>query len=124
MAKTKEDIVKEARERISKLESSGGFVWTAKDQVLFTELCDIVNQGSDGWISVEDGNPDCGQYLICYYNPSDKYKKLYAIALWRGRDGWYYDGMETEPAEDQTLKVTHYMSFPKPPLTLSSSITK
>lgn len=66
------------------------------------------------WVSVAERLPECGHYIATYFNPSDKNKKKYVVPLWRGRNGWYWDNAEKEKAEDKTLKVTHWMKFPKP----------
>lgn len=87
-------------------------------QQLRTEISQLEKEyekGQEGWISVGDGLPDCGQYFATYYNPMDSIKKLYVVTIWRGRDGWYWDNSEKEPAEDKTLKVTHWQPLPSPP---------
>lgn len=66
------------------------------------------------WVSVETEQPSYGLYIVQYYNPFDPSKQPYVIPLWRGRNGWYYDNSEKEPAEDNTLKVTHWQPMPSP----------
>lgn len=69
------------------------------------------------WVNVEKELPDCGHYIVVYFNPSDSIRKMYVLTAWRGRDGWYWDNAEKEKAEDSTLKITHWMPLPKPPKT-------
>jgi len=67
------------------------------------------------WIDVNDRLPEFGNYLVAYQNPSDINKRFYVITSWMVRGKWYYDNSGIEPAEDQTLKITHWMPLPEPP---------
>lgn len=69
------------------------------------------------WVSVEDRLPDYGYCLASYYNPSDVNRKLYVVTVYKGRIYWYWNNDEKEKAEDETLKITHWMPLPTPPLT-------
>lgn len=81
-----------------------------------TEKADVMKSKKlCGWVSACEKMPEYGHYIAAYYNPSNSNKKLYVIVVWRGRGGWYWDNAETLKAEDETLKITHWMPMPEPP---------
>lgn len=85
------------------------------------EAMELAVEESRKWISVDDDLPNFGLYIVAYFNPSDSTKKLYVIPIWRSRGAWYYDNAEKEKAEDSTLKIAYWTSFPAPPEILTQS---